>query len=103
MIRITGGTDTAVGSLFAGSQGEALRREAERLFATIRTAGLVENEPGVSRDSYGFRESGAMMTVASAAEKHGLSTWYDAAGNLWVGLPGDEADAPGAMPRSVQR
>ena len=62
MIRITGGTDTAVGSLFAGSQGEALRREAERLFATIRTAGLVENEPGVSRDSYGFRESGAMMT-----------------------------------------
>jgi N-carbamoyl-L-amino-acid hydrolase len=69
----------------------ASRDFAVTLFDKLRRDGL--DEPGVSRDSYGPGEQRAHMTCAAAAEAMGLTITRDAAANLYMTLPGRDANA----------
>lgn len=49
---------------------------------------------GISRTTYGPSESQAMAVVADRAAAEGLCVEYDAAANLIITLPGEDADRP---------
>ncbi len=76
--------------IVAAVEGE--RALATELFDQLRLDGL--DEPGVSRDPYGAGEQRGHATVAAAAERMGLRIGRDDAANLYMTLPGHNADAP---------
>lgn len=61
---------------------------AQRLFDTL--ADKTRDIRGVTRASYGDGEQFAHDLVTAEARKAGLSTWVDAAGNLYVRLSGSK-------------
>lgn len=67
---------------------------AERLFGIL--AERTRDGAGVTREAYGEGEQAAHDLVAEEAREVGLRTSVDAAGNLYVTLPGSDPD-----PRSV--
>ena len=69
----------------------AQRELATTLFDQLRRDGL--DEPGVSRDPYGPGEQRAHATVTAIAQQLGLRIEHDAAANLYMTLPGRDADA----------
>ncbi|HEX4171761.1 MAG TPA: hydantoinase/carbamoylase family amidase [Acetobacteraceae bacterium] len=68
----------------------AQRDLAASLFDQLRRDGL--DEPGVSRDPYGAGEQRAHATIAAVARQLGLRIEADAAVNLYMTLPGGDAD-----------
>lgn len=72
--------------------GEALRPLAERLFAQLRE--LSHDGVGITRESFGARETAAQDLIAAAALEHGLAVERDRARNLVVSLPGQDPAAP---------
>lgn len=68
----------------------AQRDLATSLFDQLRRDGL--DPPGVSRDPYGAGEQRAHATVAAAARQLGLRIEQDAAVNLYMTLPGGNAE-----------
>lgn len=71
---------------------DTLRPVAEKLFAEIRA--LSFDGVGISRDSYGDKESATADYLSAFAEENGLQTWRDRAANLRIGLPDAPADSP---------
>jgi beta-ureidopropionase / N-carbamoyl-L-amino-acid hydrolase len=69
----------------------AQRELAITLFDQLRRDGL--DEPGVSRDPYGPGEQRAHASVTAIAQQLGLRIERDAAANLYMTLPGRNADA----------
>lgn len=69
-----------------------LRDWAIGLFETLREQS--KDGAGVSRESYGEGETRAMQTIAEAARIEGLEVAVDAAANMVITLPGNEAQAP---------
>ncbi|MCC7426577.1 MAG: Zn-dependent hydrolase [Alphaproteobacteria bacterium] len=69
---------------------------AQRVFAELYAATRTSDAPGagVSRPCYDAPEQKAHDIVAAAAKAEGLETSVDRAGNLWLDLPGRDADAP---------
>ena len=74
--------------------GEALdpRALATKMFDDLRAMSL--DGEGVSRPTYGAGETEALRYVAKLAETEGLETWFDAASNLVVELPGADPSRP---------
>lgn len=70
----------------------ALRPVAEKLFEDVRA--LSFDGVGVSRDSYGEKESETADYLSAFAAENGLVAWRDRAANLHVGLPDAPKDAP---------
>ena len=70
----------------------ALRPVAEKLFADVRE--LSFDGVGVTRESYGPRESATADLLRRFAETEGLATETDRAGNLVFTLPDTPADVP---------
>ena len=68
------------------------RALAERLFGALREASF--DGVGVTRESYGERESAALDIVEAKARELRLETCRDAAANLVVTLHGSEPDLP---------
>ena len=71
---------------------DTLRPVAEKLFAEIRA--LSFDGVGISRDSYGDKESATADYLSAFAEENGLQTWRDRAANLRIGFPDTPADSP---------
>ena len=71
---------------------DTLRPVAEKLFAEIRA--LSFDGVGISRDSYGDKESATADYLSAFAEENGLQTWRDRAANLRIGFPDAPADSP---------
>ncbi len=65
---------------------------ADRLFRDLAEA--TGAEPGITRDSYGAGEQAAHAIVRREAEAFGLETEADAAGNLYMTLPGEDRGRP---------
>ncbi len=65
---------------------------ARSLFDALRDA--TADDEGVTRESYGPGENIAHAIVREAAEGGGLETAADAAGNLYMTLPGHDRSAP---------
>lgn len=65
---------------------------ADSLFGSLRTA--TADGEGVTRESYGPGENVAHALVREAAETLELETAVDAAGNLYITLPGRDRSAP---------
>ena len=85
-------SDTSVGGLFSGADGRRLRQIGEALFSAL--ARCAQDGAGVTRDSYGTGESAAIEVLRGFASTHGLVSEVDAAGNLWVSLPGQPERPP---------
>lgn len=71
---------------------DEFRPIAEKLFAEIRA--LSFDGVGISRDSYGDKESATADYLSAFAEENGLQTWRDRAANLRIGFPDTLADSP---------
>ena len=71
---------------------DEFRPIAEKLFAEIRA--LSFDGVGISRDSYGDKESATADYLSAFAEENGLQTWRDRAANLRIGFPDTPADSP---------
>ena len=71
---------------------DEFRPIAEKLFAEIRA--LSFDGVGISRDSYGDKESATADYLSAFAEENGLQTWRDRAANLRIGFPETPADSP---------
>lgn len=71
---------------------DEFRPIAEKLFAEIRA--LSFDGVGISRDSYGDKESATADYLSAFAEGNGLQTWRDRAANLRIGFPDTPADSP---------
>lgn len=69
--------------------------QAERLFASLRHH--TTDVPGITRDTYGAGENVAHDLMAAAARDLGLEVTTDAAGNLYMTLPGRDPSAPQIM------
>jgi N-carbamoyl-L-amino-acid hydrolase len=69
-----------------------LRPVAEKLFAEMRE--LSFDGVGISRESYGRRESAAADYLSRFAAGEGFAVRADRAGNLLIGFPDTPADAP---------
>lgn len=72
--------------------GTALRPLAERLFAQLRE--LSHDGVGITRESFGDKETAAQELIAAAAREHGLTVEHDRARNLVVTLDGQDPGAP---------
>ena len=70
---------------------DEFRPIAEKLFAEIRA--LSFDGVGISRDSYGDKESATADYLSAFAEENGLQTWRDRAANLRIGFPDTPADS----------
>ena len=71
---------------------DEFRPIAEKLFAEIRA--LSFDGVGISRDSYGDKESATADYLSAFAEENGLQTWRDRAANLRIGFPDPPPDSP---------
>ncbi len=71
---------------------DEFRPIAEKLFAEIRA--LSFDGVGISRDSYGDKESATADYLSAFAEENGLQTWRDRAANLRIGFPDTPANSP---------
>ena len=69
-----------------------MRPIAEKLFADIRE--LTFDGVGVSRESYGAKESATADYLRTFATEAGLMVSADRAANLVIGLHGTPSDAP---------
>lgn len=69
----------------------AQRALAASLFDQLRHDG--EDDPGVTRDTYGAGEQRAHATVAASAQRLGLDLTRDAAANLYMTRPGRDRAA----------
>jgi len=76
----------------SGTEIRIDRAFAERLFDELRTR--TADEPGVTRVAYGEGEQFAHDMVRREAAALGLSEAVDAAGNLYVTLPGADSALP---------
>lgn len=68
---------------------------ANALFEQVRT--LSRDGAGVTRASYGDAETRVLAHLARSAAAEGISTSYDAAGNLWMTVPGRDPARPGII------
>jgi len=68
---------------------------ATALFEHIRW--LSRDGPGVTRPSYSDVETGTLAYLEKAANADGLETSHDAAGNLWMTVPGADTGRPRVM------
>ena len=69
---------------------DELRPVAERLFAEV--GALSFDGVGISRDSYGDKESATAEYLRAFAAEFGLVSWTDRAANLLIGLPDTPKD-----------
>ena len=69
-----------------------MRPIAEKLFADIRE--LTFDGVGISRESYGTKESATADYLRAFATEAGLMVSTDRAANLVIGLPGIPSEAP---------
>lgn len=76
----------------SGALASALRL-AERLFDELRAH--TTDEPGITRAAYGAGEEFAHALLKRTAHELDLAQAIDAAGNLYLTLPGEDADLPG--------
>jgi N-carbamoyl-L-amino-acid hydrolase len=58
---------------------------------------LSHDGPGVTRPSYSDVESSTLAYLDKSAKAEGLETSYDAAGNLWMTVPGGDAERARVM------
>src|SRR5438034_10505536 len=65
---------------------------ASSFFEHIRW--LSRDGPGVTRPSYSDVETSTLAYLDKSASAEGLETSYDAAGNLWITVPGGDAKRP---------
>lgn len=65
---------------------------AESLFEHIRS--LSSDGRGVTRPSYSDVETGVLAFLERTAAAEGIDTAYDAAGNLWMTVPGSDPTRP---------
>ncbi|HSC99158.1 MAG TPA: Zn-dependent hydrolase, partial [Casimicrobiaceae bacterium] len=68
---------------------------ATALFEHIRW--LSHDGPGVTRPSYSDVETGTLAYLEKTANADGLETSHDAAGNLWMTVPGADPGRPRVM------
>jgi len=68
---------------------------ADALFEQVRS--LSRDGPGVTRASYGDVETRVLAHLARTAAAEGITTSYDAAGNLWMTVPGRDPSRPGVI------
>ncbi|MCL4801374.1 MAG: hydantoinase/carbamoylase family amidase [Burkholderiales bacterium] len=68
---------------------------ASALFDQVRA--LSRDGPGVTRASYGDVETRVLARLARTAAAEGIATSYDAAGNLWMTVPGRAPERPGVI------
>src|SRR4051812_13159548 len=71
---------------------DALQADAEPLFAALHD--LSFDGVGITRESFGSKETAAHELIARHARAAGLETEHDRAGNLVVTLAGRESEKP---------
>lgn len=76
----------------AAAPFESLRPLAEGLFGQL--AAITQPGEGINRPAFDAEERAAMDLIVDTAAAEGLDSEWDGAGNLWITLPGRDADAP---------